>query len=340
MMLIPLLLTALAVEPLEAGKASADSNVRIVVDSARQEVTISVGPISIPAMTVYGHHAKQEYVAIQWPVSGWLRGYRVDLVDSSGVLLSRDMIHHVGLANLERRQLAYTYAERLLASARETQPFVMPASMGVPLSANDRTVLYYALVNDGSTSVSGVLVRLTVRWTPDGTRGVRNVLPLYANAKEQNGESISFDVPPGVSTTSAEFTIPVGGRLRAMGGHLHDYGVELRLEDAETHQVLARVKARRTSDGLLRGVSLTRFLLKRRGLRLHANRRYRVVAVYDNPTSRTIAGGAMGFIVGAFIPDDVQSVQRIDTTDAAYQRDLNAMLSGDHAAGRSVHGHR
>jgi len=166
------------------------------------------------------------------------------------------------------------------------------------------------------------------------------VLPLYANAKEQNGESISFDVPPGVSTTSAEFTIPVGGRLRAMGGHLHDYGVELRLEDARTNKVLARLKARRTSDGLLRGVSQTRFLLKRRGLRLRANHRYRVVAVYDNPTSRTIAAGAMGFMVGAFIPDDVRGVQRIDTTDAAYQRDLNAMLSSDHAGGRSVHSHR
>jgi hypothetical protein len=339
-MLIHLLLTALAIEPLGAGKAPADSNVRIVVDSARQEVIVSVGPISIPAMTIYGHHAKQEYVAIPWPVSGWLRGYRVDLVDSSGMLLPRDMLHHVGLANLERRQLAYAYAERLLASARETQPFMMPASMGVPLSTNDRTVLYYALVNAESTPVSGVTVRVTVRWTPAGTRGVRDVLPLYANAKEQNAESISFDVPPGVSTMSAGFTLPVGGWLRAMGGHLHDYGVELRLEDAATGKVLARLKARRTSDGLLRGVSQTRFLLKRRGLRLHANQRYRVVAVYDNQTSRTISAGAMGFIVGAFLPDDVRGVQRIDTSDADYQRDLNAMLSSDHTGGRSVHSHR
>jgi hypothetical protein len=322
--------------PLEAAATSSDSSVRIRVDSARREVVISVGPVHIPAMTKYAHHGKEEYFNIQWPVSGWLRGYRVDIVDSSGRILPRELIHHVGMANLGRRQLAYPIAERLFAAARETKPLLMPASMGVPLSENAHMVLYYALVNEGRSEVSGAAVQVTIFWTPDDIRGVKDVLPLYANAKAQTEESISFDVAPGVSSTSAEFIVPVGGRIRMLGGHLHDFGVELRLEDAESNKVLARLRAKRTSAGVIRDVGRTRFLFKRGGLRLRANHRYRVVAVYDNPNCYSIKAGAMGFVVGAFVPDDVRTIQAVDVADPAFQRDL-AALTGSAAKPEAHH---
>lgn len=333
-MLSPLASTllALATWP-SAATITADSNVHIRVDSSRHEVVISAGPVRIPAATPYAHHTNEEYLPVVWPVSGWMRGYRVDLVDSAGKLLPSELIHHVGMANLARRQLAYPIAERLFASARETRPVELPESMGVPVSGNERMVLYYALVNPGQSEIAGAVVRVTILWTPAGRRDVKDVLPLYANAKAQTDESISFDVAPGVSTTSAEFTIPVSGHLRALGGHLHDYGVELRLEDAESNEVLARLGTRRTSEGLLREVEQTSFRLKRRGLRLSANHRYRVVAVYDNPTCRTIAAGAMGFVAGAFIPDDLRGVERVDSTDPAFQRDMEGLSGADNADG-------
>jgi hypothetical protein len=321
-------LLALAAQ-LGAADSTNPSTVHMRVDSARHEVVISVSPVLIPAMTPYSHHAKAEYFSIVWPVSGWMRGYRVDLVDSSGRLLPREMLHHAGMANLGRRQLAYPIAERLFAAAQETKPFLMPASMGIPVSQNDAMVLYYALVNPGQSEISGAVMRVTIQWTSARTRGVKDVLPLYANAKERTDESISFDVAPGASSTSAEFTIPVSGWVRMLGGHLHDYGVELRLEDAESNKVLARLRAKRDSDGQLRSVGQTKFLLRRRGLRLHADHRYRVVAVYDNPTCHIIKAGAMGFVVGAFIPDDVQSIRPVDTTDPPFQRDLGALLGTD-----------
>lgn len=333
-------LLALAASTGTAAVAS-DSTVHIRVDSARREVVISAGPVTVPAMTLYAHHAKEEYLSVAWPVSGWVRGYRIDLVDSSGKQLPRELLHHVGMVNLARRQLAYPIAERLFASAQETKPVVLPASMGVPLTGNEEMVLYYALVNPGQTELSGVVVQVTILWTPANSRGVTDVLPLVANAKDESAESISFDVKPGVSSTSAEFTIPVSGYVRALGGHLHDYGVELRLEDAESNKVLARLGTNRTSEGLLRDVEQTTFRLKRRGLRLEANHRYRVVAVYDNPTCHTIQEGAMGLVVGAFIPDDLRGVQRVDTTDRVFQRDLEGLsgTSDEHAAHHDMSSH-
>ena len=325
--------------PLGAATDSLEPRIGIRIDSARREIVISVGPVDIPAATPYTHHGNEAYHAFRWPVSGWMRGYRVDLLDSAGRQLSRELLHHAGMANLDRRQIVYPIAERLFAAARETTPVRLPGSVGLPLAADQRMVLYYALVNPGPTAVTGARLEVRIAWTDAGERGLTSILPFYANAKAPDGRTISFDIPPGRSTMSSEITIPVDGWLRALGGHLHDHGVELRLEDAETGKVLARLRAKRTRGGRLLEVGRTNFALKRRGLRLHADRRYRIVAVYDNPTGRTITGGAMGFVAGAFVPRNAQRLSA-DVADPTFQRDVAGLLgerARDHASEHGSH---
>jgi len=312
--------------------AAAQSTVRVQIDSARQEVVLSVGPIEIAPSTAYTHHAAEAYHVIQWPVAGWMRGYRVDLVDSAGALLPRELLHHAGMANLGRRQIAYPLAERIFAAAHETTPVVFPGSVGLPLAAEQRMVLYYGLLNPDTTPVTGAVLQVRIRWASEGTRGITSMLPFYASAKDDTRESISFDIPAGRSSTSAEFTLRAGGWLRALGGHLHDHGVELRLEDAESNKVLARIRAKRTADGRLVDMSRTRFPFKRRGLRLRADHRYRVVAVYDNPTGNAIKGGAMGFLAGAFIPDDIGMLEQVEATDPVFAKDLHILLGARQSA--------
>jgi hypothetical protein len=272
----------------------------------------------------------------QWPAAGWLRGYRIDLFDAEGRVLPRDMMHHAGVVNLERRQLAYPLVERLVAAGRETRPVMLPESMGVPLAAGQKLLMYYALVNPTDKVLRGVTLKLTVTWTPESTKTPTSAFPVYLDANPKpTGGTRSFDVPAGISVTSSEFKLPVAGRLRALGAHLHDYAVEMRLEDVLTGKVMARIKTKRQADGRLISVNMTRFLLKRGGLRLAANHPYRVVAVYDNPTSETIPDGAMAFLVGPFIPDDVQLWPAVDSSDQVFQEDLAVLLGkASHAAHR------
>ena len=266
---------------------------------------VTVGPLHIPEATPYAHHHAEEAVGFDWPVGGWVRGYRLDLLDKDGRLLPREMLHRAGVVNLDRRQLPYPMAERLLAVGRETGPVTLPDSMGVPLAPAQRLVLYYALVNATADPIDGATLRLAMTWTPERAHPPRDVFPLFmdANPKAQGGNTRAYDVPPGVSITAAEFTLPVSGWVRAVGGQLHDYAVEIRLEDVQTNKVLVRLKARRRADGRITALSSKRFLLKRHGLRLDANRVYRVVGVYDNPTGDTIPAGAMAFMAGPFIPE-------------------------------------
>lgn len=312
---------------LPIGNAWAQPAVQVRVDKG--EIVISVGPLVIAPATPYSHHAEEAYHQIEWPASGWLRGYRVDLVDSTGAQLPRALLHHAGMANLDRRQIAYPLAERVFAAAHETKPVSFPGSIGLPLAQGQRMVLYYALVNPDTVAIEGVTLQVRIRWARERQK-LQVALPFYASAKQDTRESITFDIPAGRSSTSAEFTLPASGWVRALGGHMHDHGVELRLEDAETGKVLARIRGQRAEDGRLVNVGRTIFPFKQHGLRLRANHRYRVVAVYDNPTDVTIRGGAMGFLAGAFIPEDVNAFSSV-ASDSAFERDVHVLLGGARA---------
>src|SRR5688572_23245687 len=72
---------------------------RVIVDSARRVVIVSVGPVTIPAFVPYDQHVGLAPIGIEWPVSGWIRGFRIDVVDSSRRVLPRELLHHAGIAN-------------------------------------------------------------------------------------------------------------------------------------------------------------------------------------------------------------------------------------------------
>ena len=319
--------------------AESAAAVNVRVDSQREEVVVTVPGIRIPAATLYSHHPSEKHLPFDWPVDGWLRGYRFDLLASDGRPLPREMLHHAGVANLSRRQLPYPLVERLFAAGRETSPVMLPESLGVPIAAGQQLALYYALANPTETPIEGVTLRISIVCTPAGAGRPKDVFPLYLDANPMiTGGTRAFDIPPGTSVTSALFTLPEGGWLRAAGAHLHDYAVEVRLEDVVTGKVLARLKTKRRADGRLISVASTRFLLKRHGVRLAANHPYRVVGVYENPTSAAIPDGAMAFIAGPFIPDDPRRWPAIDPADPVFRQDLVEMLGEaahveHHAAG-------
>jgi hypothetical protein len=191
---------------------------------------------------------------------------------------------------------------------------------------------YFMLVNPTADDIRGASVRFTFWWTPArATDRPKDALPFVVDANPRIGGLRTFDIPPGISATNAEFTLAVGGRLRAVGAHLHDHAVEIRLEDVRSGRVLARLEAERESDGRMKNLPMERFIFTRGGLRLQANRPYRVVAIYDNPTCETI-GGAMAFLAGPFIPDDITRWPAVDHDNALYVEDQGLLTHGDERA--------
>jgi hypothetical protein len=276
----------------------------------------------------------------EWPIDGWLRGFELELVDGEGKPVPREVIHHMIMVNFSRRQLVYPATERLMGAGTETEDIKVPRTIGVPMKPGMKLGMYVAWHNDTGADFHGVQMKLKMLWTPKNQNPPPvNALPIYMDVNLTVGGSNTFDVPPGKSDKAHEFTLPVGGRLLGIGGHLHDYGVRVRLEDAETGKVLTVVEATRDSAGKVTKVSRRLFGVSGEGLKLKGNHRYRVVGEYDNPTGRTLIKGAMAHMAGLFSPDDMSKWPSIDEGNPAYQRDLAALQGrGTADGGHADHG--
>ena len=72
---------------------------------------------------------------------------------------------------------------------------------------------------------------------------------------------------------------------------------------------------------------LARFYNWRRlGVHVVPAHRYRLTAVYENPTGRHIRDGGMGAVAGLFVPDHGAVWPAVDTQNSLYQRDLAATI--------------
>ena len=317
------------------GAGGPSASVSVSVDSSRHELTITAGPYDLPNMPPMTDHSMMDHGMshdtpiqnFEWPVDGWFRGYRFALVDAHGQPVPKQVLHHMIMVNFSRRQLLYSAAERLMGAGTETDSEVsVPKTIGVPLSPGMKLGMYVAWHNDTGKDLEGVYLKVTMLWMPknQNPRPV-NSMPIYMDVNLTVGGTNTFDVVPGKSSKSYEFTLPVGGRLLGVGGHMHDYGVRVRLEDAENGKVITSVVATRDSAGHVSKVSRKLYGVTGEGLKLQANHRYRVVGEYDNPTGETLVKGAMAHMVGLFVPDDMAMWPAIEPSDPTYQRDLASL---------------
>lgn len=319
----------------------ADPAISVRVDSARHEVVVSAGHFVVGGGG--GHHEHGGHVPLllpfRWPVGGWVRGASIEVNDEHGQALSRHLIHHLNVVNLERRQLVRPAYERLLAVGQETGDLMLPAGVGVPVADQSRLALLVAWDHAAPTDLGPVDLTIRFRWVPPGTSPAPlAVLPLPLDVGFVSAaRSDAYDLPPGPSDRSFEFRLAGSGRILAIGGHLHDHGVSLRLEDVTTGKVLVDLQPIRNPDGQITGMPTRVPGAAGDGILLKAGRPYRLVARYDNPTGETLADGAMGVMIGIFAIDapnrwSLSSAGALDLTEDA--RALAALkVIGDLAFG-------
>lgn len=300
------------------------------MDARRHLITIVIGPFDVPSMPHGMEHAMHEEapgtmpLEFAWPVSGWFRGYRTEILDARGRLLSRRLLHHFTLVNFDRRGLFSPVAERLASGSLKSEDAVAPKTIGAPMTAGHRMGLVVMWRNHTGRDYAGVYLRLTLVWSPANLLPrPLSALPVVLDVGYRPGLPNTFDVPPGRSERSAEVVFPISGRLLVATGHVHDQGESVRLEEVETGRVLVEVRARRDAAGSVTGMSRRLLALWGPGLRIHAGRRYRVVAVYHNQRADT-ARHEMGELIGVFAPDDMRTWLPVDRSDPLYVRDVAA----------------
>jgi hypothetical protein len=329
------LVTLLLLAPTDSAPTS---NFRVAVDSATREVVLEYR-VSVSSTSHHAGHGDaqahhdvqahrgshvQRLVRFIWPVTGWGSGASVELESVVGIPLPRRALHHINLLNLQRRQLVHPGVERLWAAGQETAPVRLPATIGVPLAAGTQLALVVAF--DPRELPDTVLVRVRVRWIPETmTPRPVEVLPVQLDVNFRPGETAAYDLPAGPSRRSFDFIVPVSGRVLGAGGHLHDYGIGVRLEEVETGRTVIELRPMRDSVGRVRGMPQQLYGVGGRGRPLHAGRTYRITAEYDNPSGQVIPLGAMGEIGMIFAPDRAEDWPVLDLSEPEIAYDLAAL---------------
>jgi hypothetical protein len=327
-MLLPFVLAALTLGPTRQNP-SVDPQIQITVDSARNQVVITAGPYDLPNMPAEMaemHHGTPQVLRFDWPVDGAMRGFDLSMQDATGGALPKSVIHHLIAVNFDRRQIVYQMVERLFGWGKETDPVMLPSGVGVPLARGQHLGVYAMWHNDTGRDIHRAYLKMTLAYIPRA-RLQNPVLPLYVDVNNHIGGTTTFDLPAGKSTRSYEFEFPLSGRLIGIGGHLHDYGVAVRFEDAETGKLLVRLKSNRDKNGSISKVGRFIWGFHEEALPIKAHHTYRVVAEYDNPTGKIVPQGGMGHVNGVFSPDDMAAWPVLDPSNPDVQRDIAALPS-------------
>src|SRR6185437_16109083 len=247
----------------------------VTVDYKHHRVVVVAGPFNLEPMPPMEGMSMDAMMpdtlaqAFAWPVEGWFRGFESEVIDSHGNALRRDLINH------DRRTLFDPVAERIAAAGLTPAAAVAPASVGAPLSPGQRLALYIMWHNGGTTAQHGVYLRISLLWLPANEQPrPMSTFPVNLDVNAHYGQSNTYDVPPGRHEKSAIITFPLSGWLLAAGGHLHDYGRGVRLEDAKSHKVLVQTTAVIGDSGEIKELPFRILAIWDRGLRIKAGHQY------------------------------------------------------------------
>jgi hypothetical protein len=318
---------------------------RAIVDSSRHVIIIELPPTDLPATQPRQDVAMVllPIYQVELPTAGSIYRAHIDVLDSAGNPLPRELLHHLNLSDPERRELFLPIGLHVMAAGRETPPLEVPRFLfGLPLRRGQRFLTSAMLVNPTSHAYSKVRVRLVLNFEPADALwplfpGYPWVLDVLFPLGHPPDGSKSFDLPPGRSVHSWESSPAIPGTIVGVGGHLHNYGVKLELSDATTGEVIWETAPVTDSAGHV--VSVPTCMLynwHRLGVHIVPAHRYRVTAVYDNPTGHVIPDGGMGLVAGLFVPDRGTHWPAVDTSDTLYQQDLQATLQADEGGARAM----
>lgn len=276
-----------------------------VVDSpGSDEMTVRVGPVNLP---VDVEHAPIAQPAVLWltiPFDGWLTGYHPSIVDAKGHALPGELLHHVGFYDTARSDfLCPNKEEHIFGAGPELNNWPVMPGYGYRVHKDDRIRITTMFNNPTAKNYRDVFLQVRVEYQPMSSQSaaLKDIYPAWFNVTEC-GES-GYDLRPGESTKTGEFKLPYSGRLLGVGGHLHDYGQWLVLKNERNKETIATLEADLDLQGRIVAMPVELFA-QQGGVPLHRGDVLLVTDAYNNPTGKAISDGAMGIVVGYFLPNE------------------------------------
>jgi hypothetical protein len=286
------------------GKQPAEAVLEVRDDPAGGVLTVRIGPLDLPARSNHSLVAQSPALFLSVPFGGWFLAYHPRLADETGRTLPGRLLHHVAFWHTARRDfLCPNKWEHLFGAGGEMNDWPAVAGYGYRVGRGDRIRIDTMFHNPTGSGHRAVYLEVKIEYRRDGPDGrpLRNFYPAWFDVQECRNSG--YDLKPGENVATGELRLRYGGTLLGVGGHLHDFGRRLDLVNATRGEPIATLDAKLDGNGRLLSVPAVRFA-DEGGYRLGEGDTLRVTAIYDNPTGKTLPEGAMGIVVGYFVPDD------------------------------------
>jgi hypothetical protein len=227
-----------------------------------QHRDIRYGPFTIPGATnpdgTHGHaHTGNQFrFFVEKPCSNcYVTSMQADLVypDGRQAGYSTDVqLHHMVLANWSFGRsdatcnfgfpipLGLIFGQRFFASGDERTRIHYPAGYGYRVDAFDTWNLIYELASI-SAQPQDVYIKMSYDFVPASTPGMRNVEPIWMDLAQCGFSEISR--PAGPSQASWTWDVNRPGEIVAIGGHIHDGGINIVIRNDTTGQVICDSRA-------------------------------------------------------------------------------------------------
>lgn len=286
---------------MEAHAFSDAARLSVQNDAASQQLVLRFGPVKLPAHSDAETIAQPRDALFSIPIDGWFVAYHPALVDASGAPLPGRLLHHAGLWNVTRSDLVCPgKEEHIFGTGSEMSDWPELPGYGYGVREGEKARVGAMFANPTQVSYPEVYLELRIQYRTTAAGALKNVYPMWMSVEECADSS--FTLEPGKSTTTARLTIKYPGALLAIGGHLHDYGRDLLVQDLTFMDTVANLVPRTDPSGRLLSIPSVSFA-DRGGYRLVQGQTLKISAAYDNPTGRFLPEAAMGIAVGYFLPD-------------------------------------
>ncbi len=288
--------------------------IRVTDDPATHTMTMRVGMLNLPANT--DHTAATQLSDAIWevPFDGWLTAYHPRLTNAQGATVPGRLLHHVAFWNASRSDfLCPNKEEHIFGAGGEMNDWPALPGFGYRVRKGDRIRVNTMFHNPTATNYPQVWIEVKMEYVPANAATaaqIKSVYPTWFDV-QRCGDS-GYDLAAGPNVTTGDFTLKHSGVLLGVGGHLHDYGTLLHLKNESRAETVAELRSKLNEKGEIQSMPIVTFA-ERGGYPLKQGEKIIVTAHYENRTGKPLPDGAMGIVVGYFLPAD-------DSQMAAYVR--------------------
>jgi hypothetical protein len=273
-------------------------------DMATHTITLRVGPMNLPAHT--SHMKMPQPPDLIWtvPLDGWLLAYHPRLVDAGGNAVPGTVLHHVAFWNENRADfLCPNKEEHIFGAGSELTDWAEIPGYGYRVQKGEKIRIETMMYNPTATSYDKAYLEVTIPFqeASDTVAPRKNVYPAWMDVAACGNSG--YDLPAGKSEKTGTVTVKYDGVLIGVGGHLHDYGKEIVLQDVSRKETVAKLDAKSDAEGHLESVPVKLFV-EEGGYKFAKGDVLKISATYDNPTGKLLRDGAMGIAVGYFAASD------------------------------------